>query len=58
MKGCGIVLLVFALGNLAVAFVAAGYNAPMEAVGSKFSAALLLGITGGLLLFLGKKKKK
>ena len=57
MKGCGIVLLVFAVGNLIMAFVAMGLNAPADAIGSKFSSALLLGILGGLLFYFGLKRK-
>lgn len=57
MKGCGIVLLVFAVLNLIVAFIAIASNAPNEAVGSKFSAFFLLGAIGGLLYYFGSQKK-
>ncbi len=55
-KGCGIVLLVFGVGNLLVAFLAASTDAPADVIGSKFSAALLLGVTGALVLYFGGKK--
>lgn len=58
MKVFGIILLVFAVGNLIVAFMAFGMEAPTDAVGSKFASALLLGAVGGLLLYFGSRKKE
>lgn len=56
MRKVGIVLLVFAIGNLLVAIIASA-NGETYAAGSKFSAALLLGTIGGLLYYFGGKKE-
>ncbi|MBR1713146.1 MAG: hypothetical protein IJ722_07060 [Alloprevotella sp.] len=55
MRKVGIVLLVFAIGNLLVAIIASA-NGETYAAGSKFSSSLLLGAIGGLLCYFGGKK--
>ena len=55
MRKVGIVLLVFAIGNLLVAIIAS-VSGETYAAGSKFSSSLLLGAIGGLLCYFGGKK--
>lgn len=55
MRKAGIVLLVFAIGNLLVAIIAS-VSGETYAAGSKFSSSLLLGAIGGLLCYFGGKK--
>lgn len=55
MRKVGIVLLVFAIGNLLVAIIVS-VSGETYAAGSKFSSSLLLGAIGGLLCYFGGKK--
>ena len=55
MRKVGIVLLVFAIGNLLVAIIAS-VSGETYAAGSKFSSSLLLGAIGGLLCYFGGNK--
>ncbi len=57
MKVTGIIFLIFAALNFIVALIAASYG-NAEAVGQKISAAMLLGILGGVLYYFGDKKDK
>ncbi len=58
MKAFGIILLVFAVGNLIMAIMAASFGAPADAVGGKFSCFVLLSVVGGLLCYFGNKKRE
>lgn len=58
MKVFGIILLVFAVLNLLVAIMAASSGAPVDTIVSKIISFFLLTIIGGLLYYIGNKKKK
>lgn len=57
MKVFGIILLVFAVLNLLVAIMAASSGAPVDTIVSKIISFFLLTIIGGLLYYIGNKKK-
>lgn len=57
MKTIGIILLVFAVGNLITAIIATGHGAE-EAAERSLSGALTLGVLGVFLVSRANKKKE